>query len=92
MAFALEFLQLFFAEGAKSPPKFDVPAEHAPFAALGRKSLRRGGRVRIRRRLGRGGVSLVREMKAQACPVDIAKALQIGLASVYRVVGQKADH
>jgi hypothetical protein len=37
-------------------------------------------------------VSLVREMKAQVCPVDIAKALQIGLASVYRVVGQKADH
>jgi hypothetical protein len=35
----------------------------------------------------------VREMKAQGMqPVDIAKALQIGRASVYRVLGQKADH
>jgi DNA invertase Pin-like site-specific DNA recombinase len=35
----------------------------------------------------------VREMKAQGMrPVDIAKALQIGRASVYRVRGQKADH
>ena len=37
--------------------------------------------------------SRVREMKAQGVrPVDIAKALQIGQASVYRVLGQKADH
>jgi DNA invertase Pin-like site-specific DNA recombinase len=35
----------------------------------------------------------VRELKAQGMrPVDIAKALQIGRASVYRVLGQKADH
>jgi DNA invertase Pin-like site-specific DNA recombinase len=35
----------------------------------------------------------VREMKAQGMrPVDVAKALQIGRASVYRVLGQKADH
>ena len=35
----------------------------------------------------------VREMKAQGMrPVDIVKALQIGRASVYRVLGQKADH
>jgi hypothetical protein len=32
-------------------------------------------------------------MKAQGMrPVDIAKALQIGRASVYRVLGQKADN
>ena len=37
--------------------------------------------------------SRVRELKAQGMrPVDIAKALQIGRASVYRVLGQKADH
>ena len=37
--------------------------------------------------------SRVREMKAQGMrPVDIAKALQIGRASVYRVLGQKAVH
>jgi DNA invertase Pin-like site-specific DNA recombinase len=36
--------------------------------------------------------SRVRELKAQGMrPVDIAKALQIGRASVYRVLGQKAD-
>jgi DNA invertase Pin-like site-specific DNA recombinase len=35
----------------------------------------------------------VRELKARGMrPVDIAKALQIGRASVYRVLGQKADH
>jgi DNA invertase Pin-like site-specific DNA recombinase len=35
----------------------------------------------------------VRELKAQGMrPVDIAKALKIGRASVYRVLGQKADH
>jgi DNA invertase Pin-like site-specific DNA recombinase len=35
----------------------------------------------------------VRELKAQGMrPADIAKALQIGRASVYRVLGQKADN
>jgi DNA invertase Pin-like site-specific DNA recombinase len=37
--------------------------------------------------------SRVRELKAKGMrPVDIAKTLQIGRASVYRVLGQKADH
>jgi hypothetical protein len=37
--------------------------------------------------------SRVRELKAQGMrPVDIAKALQIGRASVYWVLGQKADN
>jgi DNA invertase Pin-like site-specific DNA recombinase len=37
--------------------------------------------------------SRVRELTAQGMrPVDIAKALKIGRASVYRVLGQKADH
>src|SRR6201986_711963 len=37
--------------------------------------------------------SRVREMKAQGMrPVDIAKALQIGRASVYRLLGQRADN
>ena len=37
--------------------------------------------------------SRVRELKTQAMrPVDIAKALKIGRASVYRVLGQKAEH
>jgi DNA invertase Pin-like site-specific DNA recombinase len=35
----------------------------------------------------------VRELKAQGMrPIDIAKALKIGRASVYRVLGQKAGH
>jgi hypothetical protein len=35
----------------------------------------------------------VRELKAQGMrPVDIAKALKIGRASVYRVLGQRADN
>jgi DNA invertase Pin-like site-specific DNA recombinase len=37
--------------------------------------------------------SQVREMQAQGMrPSDIAKVLKIGRASVYRVLGQKADH
>jgi DNA invertase Pin-like site-specific DNA recombinase len=37
--------------------------------------------------------SRVRELKAEGMrPVDIAKALQIGRASVYRVLGQKANN
>jgi DNA invertase Pin-like site-specific DNA recombinase len=37
--------------------------------------------------------SRVRELTAQGMrPVDIAKASKIGRASVYRVLGQKADH
>jgi hypothetical protein len=37
--------------------------------------------------------SQMRELKSQARrPSDIAKALKIGRASVYRVLGQKADH
>jgi DNA invertase Pin-like site-specific DNA recombinase len=35
------------------------------------------------------GITRVRELKAQGMrPVDIAKALKIGQASVYRVLGQ----
>jgi DNA invertase Pin-like site-specific DNA recombinase len=37
--------------------------------------------------------SWVRELKAQGMrPSDIAKTLQIGRASVYRVLGQRVDH
>jgi DNA invertase Pin-like site-specific DNA recombinase len=37
--------------------------------------------------------SRVRELKTQGMrPSDIAKALKIGRASVYRVLGQKAGH
>jgi hypothetical protein len=36
----------------------------------------------------------MRELKSQGTrrPSDIAKALKIGRASAYRVLGQKADH
>ena len=88
------------------PHLLDLPVHdlfHAPMCSPVETNLRRERQLEGIAKAKAAGVykgrppsieaSRVRELKAQGMrPVDIAKALQIGRASVYRVLGQKADH